>query len=74
MIVGYELKLRDLMGIHFGMIMDCKKFSGKKETTEKMVETGSEVIFDSVNEFTGGLLKHFDEKRLSNSSKRKSCL
>ena len=62
------------MGSHFGMIMDCEKFSGKKKQCKKWVKTGSEVIFDSVNEFTGGLLKHFDEKILSNLSKSESCL
>ena len=74
MIVGYELRLRYLMGNHLGMIEFRGKFNGKKKQREKWVETGSEVIFDSVNEFTGGLLKHFDEKILSNSSKSESCL
>ena len=73
MIVGYELKLRYLMGSHVGMIVDCGKFRGKKKQCDKWIESGSEVKFNSVNGFTGGLLEYLEEKILSNSSKSKSC-
>ena len=59
---------------HLGMIEFRGKFNGEKKQRKKWVETGSEVIFDSVNEFTGGLLKHFGQKLLFNLSKSESCL
>ena len=41
---------------------------------QKLVETDSKVKFNSVNEFTVGLLKHFDERKLFILSMSESCL
>ena len=62
------------MGSRFSMIMDCENSVVKKKQCKKWVKTGLEVIFNSVNEFTGGLLKHFGQTLLFNSPKSKSCL
>ena len=59
------------MGSHVGMIMDCGKFRGKKKQHDKWIEPGSEVNFDNMNGFTGGLLEYLEDKIFSNLSKSK---
>ena len=61
MIVGYEMELKYFMKKyerHFGR--------DRKKQHKKWIETGSKLKFDSVNEFTVGLLEYFDERKLSN--------